>query len=211
MTMRTWAVIVAGGSGARYGGPKHTLELAGRQLWERCHDTFRSVAGIDEVVVVGDVPGGIPGGDRRRDSVANGLEVVPDSVDWVLIHDAARPLASVALVQRVLDTARATSADGVVPASPVTDTLKRVDGSTVVGTVDRSDLVAVQTPQAFRLPILRTAHTLDPDDEVTDDAGLVERAGGTIVTVQGDSTNIKITFQGDMMTAASYLEQITDA
>lgn len=209
--MRTWAVIVAGGSGTRYGRPKHKLVLDGRQLWERCRDTFESIDAISGVLVVGDVPGGVPGGERRRDSVAAGLALVPKDADWVLVHDAARPLASVDLVHRVLNAAMGTDADGVVPANPVTDTLKRVDGSLVVGTVDRSDLVAVQTPQAFRLRTLLHAHTLDPGDAVTDDAGLVERAGGTVVTVSGEPTNIKITFEGDMMIAASYLEQIADA
>ena len=209
--MRTWAVIVAGGSGTRYGRPKHALDLNGRQLWERCRDTFESIDAINGVLVVGDVPGGIPGGARRRDSVAAGLASVPTDTDWVLVHDAARPLVSVELVHRVLDAAMTTDADGVVPANPVTDTIKRVDGSSVVGPIDRSDIVTVQTPQAFRLRVLLHAHTLDPDDAVTDDAGLVERAGGAVVTVPGDAANIKITFKGDLMIAASYLEQIADA
>lgn len=180
-------------------------------LWERCRDTFSAVPGIDGVVVVGDVPGGIPGGSRRRDSVAAGLTRVPDSTDWVLVHDAARPLASTELIERVLRAADTTEFDGVIPVNPVTDTIKRVDGTTVVGTLDRSDLVAVQTPQAFRLQMLKQAHTLDPEDEVTDDAGLVERAGGTVVTVPGDLKNIKITYEGDLTIAASYLEQISGA
>ncbi len=209
--MTVWAVIVAGGSGSRYGRPKHTLDLGGRTLWERCRDTLESVDAIDGLVVVGDVPGGVPGGARRRDSVAKGLGQVPDGTDWVLVHDAARPLASVDLVQRVVDAARATTQDGVVPVNPVTDTIKRVEGSTVIGTVDRSNLVTVQTPQAFRVPILKHAHTLAPDDDVTDDAGLVERAGGVVITVPGDSWNIKITFEGDLTIAASYLEQISGA
>jgi 2-C-methyl-D-erythritol 4-phosphate cytidylyltransferase len=209
--MSAWVVIVAGGSGTRYGRPKHTLELGGHSLWERCKATFESVDGIDGVVVVGDVPGGVPGGARRRDSVAAGLSSVPDTAEWVLVHDAARPLVTTDLIRRVLEVASDTTSDGVVPASPVTDTIKRVDGAMVVATVDRSDLVAVQTPQAFRLAILRHAHTLDIDDAVTDDAGLVERAGGSVISVPGETTNIKITFEGDLLLAAALLEHGTDA
>jgi 2-C-methyl-D-erythritol 4-phosphate cytidylyltransferase len=180
-------------------------------LWERCRDTFESVERIDGVVVVGDVPGGVPGGERRRDSVAAGLAAIPDVADWVLVHDAARPLVSVDLINRVLDSAARTTADGVVPATPITDTIKRVDGATVVGTIDRADLVTVQTPQAFRVKALKHAHTFDLEDPVTDDAGLVERAGGTVISVPGESTNLKITFEGDLMIANLYLERLSDA
>ena len=209
--MSAWVVIVAGGSGTRFGRPKHTVDLGGLTLWERCRSTFEAIEGIEGVVVVGDVPDGIPGGERRRDSVAAGLSRIPDATDWVLVHDAARPLVSVELVHRVLDTAIGTSADGVVPANPVTDTIKRVEGSKVIETVDRSHLVSVQTPQAFRLELLRYAHTLDLHDAVTDDAGLVERAGGTVISVPGEVTNIKITYEADLATALSYLEQRGDA
>jgi 2-C-methyl-D-erythritol 4-phosphate cytidylyltransferase len=209
--MSTWAVIVAGGSGTRYGRPKHTLDLGGQTLWERCRDTFESVPDIDGVIVFGEVPGGVPAGDRRSDSDAAGLQGVPADTDWVLVHDAARPLVTVDLIRRVLARATDTTADGVVPANPVTDTIKRVEGTRVISTVDRSDLVAVQTPQAFRLEILKRAHTLDTEDAVTDDAGLVERAGGVVVSVPGEATNIKITYDGDLLIAASFLEYPADA
>lgn len=202
--MIVWAIVVAGGAGTRFGGPKHTLLLGGVPLWQLCVRTLED-AGVDTVLVVGDVPGGLPGGVRRRDSVAEGLSAVPDTVDWVLIHDAARPLVSTALVDRVIKTAASTTADGVVPATAITDTLKAVDGETVLGTVDRNAMAAVQTPQAFRTSLLKQAHLRDPDDDVTDDAGLIEREGGTVVTIPGEVTNIKITVEGDLALAEALL------
>jgi 2-C-methyl-D-erythritol 4-phosphate cytidylyltransferase len=204
--MKVWAIVVAGGDGTRFGGPKHALLLGGVPLWLRCVQTLRA-AGVDTVVVVGDVPGGLPGGLRRRDSVSQGLSAIPDTVEWVLVHDAARPLVSIGLIQRVIAAASSATADAVIPATPVTDTLKSVDGDTVVGTVDRTALVGVQTPQAFRTSVLKMAHLRDPDDDVTDDAGLIEREGGTVVTVPGEVSNIKITFDGDLELAEALLER----
>jgi 2-C-methyl-D-erythritol 4-phosphate cytidylyltransferase len=89
--MRVAAVVVAAGSGTRFGGPKHKLLLDDVELWQRSVDVFVA-AGVTEIVVVGDIPGGIPGGPRRRDSVANGIAALSGDIDWVLVHDAARPL-----------------------------------------------------------------------------------------------------------------------
>jgi 2-C-methyl-D-erythritol 4-phosphate cytidylyltransferase len=111
------------------------------------------------------------------------------------VHDAARPLASNELFKRVID-AIATGADGAVPAVPVVDTLKRVEDERVVATVDRDDLVAVQTPQAFRAALLRSAH--ESNSDATDDAALVELAGGTVVIVPGERTNLKLTVPDDL-------------
>jgi 2-C-methyl-D-erythritol 4-phosphate cytidylyltransferase len=205
--MKVWAIVVAGGSGSRFGGPKHAVLLGGVPLWRRCVQTLEA-AGLDTVVVVGDVPGGLPGGLRRRDSVSAGLSVVPDTVEWVLVHDAARPLVSIKLVERVIEAASSATADAVIPVSRVTDTLKIVDGDTVMGTVDRSALVAVQTPQAFRTTKLKKAHLRDLDDDVTDDAGLIEREGGIVMTVPGEVTNIKITFDGDLELAEALLGRL---
>lgn len=205
--MITWAIVVAGGSGARFGGEKHRQELDGVELWCRSVDAFHAV-GIKNVVVVGDVPGGIPGGSRRRDSVAAGLAVVPDDADWVLIHDAARPLVTTELIERVLARASMGDVDGVIPAIPVTDTLKRVQEESVLATVDRGGLVAVQTPQAFRVPVLRAAHASDLTD-ATDDAALVERADGTVVAVTGDPMNFKITIPEDLAIARAYLAAVS--
>ncbi len=200
------AVIVAAGSGTRFGRSKHDLLLGGIPLWQRGIDVL-SEAGIGEVVVVGDVPGGVPGGPRRRDSVLNGLEAFDVQPDWVLIHDAARPLVTAGLVRAIIDVSLGGGVDGVVPALAVSDTIKRVssDGR-IVATVDRDDLVAVQTPQAFRFETLITAHHTFPGAVATDDATLVELVGGRVVVVEGERTNMKITYQGDLALAGSILE-----
>lgn len=154
-------------------------------------------AGIAEVVVVGDVPGGVTGGSRRRDSVATGLEQIPPGVDLVLVHDAARPLAAPTLIRRVIDRLRVGDAAAVIPAIPLRDTVKQTDDDVVTGTVDRSSLVAVQTPQGFVVSVLRKAHAAG-DGDVTDDAMLVEALGERVVTVPGDPANLKITYREDL-------------
>ena len=206
--MRTAAVIVAAGSGTRFGRPKHSALLADIELWQRSVDAF-VVAGTDQIVVVGDVPGGLAGGPRRRDSVAIGLAAVVPDTEWVLVHDAARPLITAELIARVRERSLAGDVDGVIPAIPVTDTIKRVDGESVLETVDRSTLVSVQTPQAFRLSVLREAHSADQTD-ATDDAAMVERQGGTVVQVMGDPMNFKITVPEDLVLASAYLRAATD-
>lgn len=200
---RVGAIVVAAGSGTRFGGPKHESIIEGIPIWRRCVDTFETAA-ITRVVVVGDVPGGVPGGVRRRDSVAAGLAALDDA-DLVFVHDAARPLATVQLVELLLEAMASGDADGVIPVVPVTDTIKRLDGATVIDTVDRSQLVAVQTPQLFLAEVLRAAHRVDVEQDVTDDAGLVERIGGTVKTVAGDPGNIKITHPGDLEVARAIL------
>jgi 2-C-methyl-D-erythritol 4-phosphate cytidylyltransferase len=194
-----WAILVAAGSGARFGGPKHEADLDGEPLWVHAERVLRS-SGLEDVVVVGDLPGGVAGGPRRRDSVARGLAEVPDDVEFVLVHDAARPLASPALVGRVVDRLRVGDAAGVVPAVPVRDTLKDTADDVVIGSVDRSSLVAVQTPQGFVTAVLRRAHDVGEDD-ATDDAMLLEAIGERVVTVPGDPANLKITYPEDLVLA----------
>ena len=155
-------------------------------------------AGVSHVIVVGPVPGGIPGGNRRRDSVAAGLAEIPDDVDYVIVHDAARPLASVEMVRAIIDTLLTRDVDGVVPAVPVRDTLKEVDDKDVVsGTLPRDHLVAVQTPQGFGAKALRAAHAAT-EGSYTDDAGMVEDNGGRVVVIPGDPRNMKVTFPEDL-------------
>jgi len=202
------AVIVAAGSGIRFGQPKHKLLLDDTELWQRSVATFRD-AGIDECIVVGDVPGGILGGPRRRDSVARGLGALPPETEWVMIHDAARPLVTTSVIERVLSRLRVGDVDGVIPAIPLADTIKRVEGESVVDTVERSGLVSVQTPQAFRLSVLREAHAADGFD-ATDDAAMVERHGGAVVHVMGDPMNLKITVPADLELAVAYVRGIDD-
>lgn len=205
--MTVWGIVVAAGSGSRFGAPKHEVVLAGRPLWSWAQATLRS-GGVDDIVLVGDVPGGIPGGSRRRDSVAAGLEKVPDDVAYTLVHDAARPLASKELVHRIIDRLLEDDTDAVVPAVPVRDTLKRVVGARVNATVDRSSLVAVQTPQGFRTGALRAAHR-ESSGDATDDAVLIEQAGGSVVTIVGDPRNIKVTYPEDLIVAEALLSAAT--
>ncbi|MCL1593117.1 MAG: 2-C-methyl-D-erythritol 4-phosphate cytidylyltransferase [Actinomycetia bacterium] len=197
------AVIVAAGAGSRFGQPKHTANLGDRPLWRWSVDVFHE-AGISEVVVVGDVPGGVQGGARRRDSVLAGLLALTSDPVWVLVHDAARPLASIDLVMSVIESAERTDADGVVPGLPVTDTIKRISGDRIIETVDRADLIAVQTPQAFKKDVLLRAHSAS-DDDATDDAALIERIGGSVVFVAGEPDNVKITYADDLELAARIL------
>ncbi len=199
--MSLWGIVVAAGEGSRFGGPKHDCLLAGKPLWQWAADSL-AAAGAADVVVVGAVRGGIPGGARRRDSVAAGLAAIPAGTELVLVHDAARPLASADLASRVVVRLEAGGADGVVPALAVRDTLKAVDGDRVSHTVDRSALVAVQTPQGFLAEVLRRAHAAG-DDDATDDAALVERIGGRVATVPGEPRNLKVTYADDLATLAA--------
>ncbi|MGQ0615772.1 MAG: IspD/TarI family cytidylyltransferase [Acidimicrobiia bacterium] len=195
-----WAIVVAGGSGARFGGAKQFEDLAGRRVLDWAVAAARSAC--DDVVPV--LPpdrieaGARAGGATRSASVRVGLAAVPAAAEIVVVHDAARPLAGAELFERVVAAVRG-GADAAVPVLAITDTLKRLAGSRVVGTVDRTALVAVQTPQAFRAEVLRAAHTDEP--EATDDAALVEAMGGSVVAVAGDPRNIKLTTPDDLVAA----------
>lgn len=204
--METWGIVVAAGTGSRFGGSKHLARLAGRPLWDWSRLALRE-AGVTDVVVVGDVEGGIPGGARRQDSVRAGLEAVPGSADLILVHDAARPLASSALVTSLIAVFDDQTVDAAVPGVPVRDTIKRVQGNKVVETLDRDTLVAVQTPQAFRARMLRDAHGMI-SREVTDDASMVEALGGKVVVIPGERSNLKITYVDDMEVAQAHLARM---
>lgn len=198
-------IVVAGGAGSRFGGPKHEELLEGRPLWRWASDALR-MGGIDDIVVVGPVPGGVPGGALRRDSVAAGLAAIAPAARYVLVHDAARPLAGVAVVRAVIDRLAEGDIDGVVPGIPVRDTLKETDyDGLVTATISRERLVAVQTPQGFTTAILRRAHEVVEGD-ATDDAGMVESVGGSIAVVPGDPRNIKITYAEDLVVVRAMLE-----
>jgi 2-C-methyl-D-erythritol 4-phosphate cytidylyltransferase len=197
--VKLYGIVVAAGRGERFGGPKAGLLLQGLPLWQWAVAALEG-AEVSGVIVVGAVPGGVPGGTRRRDSVAAGLAALPADATHVLVHDAARPLATTALARAVVTRLAVGDVDGVVPAVPVGDTIKRVEGERVVETVLRTGLVAVQTPQGFRLEALRSAHGAD-DADATDDAQLVERAGGSVVYVPGEGSNLKITYPEDLAVA----------
>lgn len=194
-----WTIIVAAGNGARFGGQKQFMVLGDRRVIDWSRDTANSVG--DGVVVVvpaeaADAEGGVAGGATRSDSVRRGLAVVPQEATIICVHDAARPFAPEHLYKDVI-AAVVAGADGAVPGVAVTDTIKRVDGhGVVVDTPDRSSLMAVQTPQAFRAAVLRRAH--EAGNEGTDDASLVERAGGKVVVVNGETINKKLTTPEDL-------------
>ena len=198
-SMPIWGLLLAAGRGTRFGRKKHNVEVGGIPIWQQSERALLD-GGIDHLIIVGDLDGAVPGGDRRRDSVASGLAAISDRAGLVLIHDAARPLVTADLVRRVIDRFLIGDVAGVVPAIPIRDTLKRIAGDIVVETVDRGDLVAVQTPQGFDLETLRAAHAASGAD-ATDDASMVEAIGGTIAIVGGDPANLKVTYPEDLAVA----------
>ena len=219
-----WAIVLAAGSGRRYGAhPKQYELLGGERVIDRALATCRAAA--DHVVVVlapGEEAAGerfldtgaadafVIGGAERSDSVRCALAVVDEEAAVVVVHDAARPLASPALHVAVVAAVHA-GADAAIPAVPVVDTIKRVridsGGALVVeATLDRSELMAVQTPQAFRSDVLHRAHSGATD--ATDDAALVEAMGGRVVIVAGETTNIKITGPDDLAVASVLLDAL---
>lgn len=191
-----WGIVVAGGRGDRFGGPKQFELLGGEPLWEWARRSLIE-GGVGAVVVVGAMDGAVEPGLRRRDSVAAGLAEVPDGVEHVLVHDAARPLATPALVARVLARLRQGDVAGVIPANAVRDATKRVEGERIVASVDRDDLVTVQTPQGFVAAILRKAHATVEGD-AADDAELVAGLDEAVVYVEGEVTNVKVTVPADL-------------
>jgi len=215
-------VIVAAGSGSRVGGAelKQFRWIAGRPMLLHSVQTFMARPDVHTVVVVlprshaADPPPWLfqcdvdrllvaAGGRERAESVANGLEDLPDEVTTVLVHDAARPLVDDALVARVIDEAR--RGHGAVPALPVVDTLKEVDDEgRIVRTVDRARLWRAQTPQGFPREALARAHAearRDRRPAPTDDAALFEAAGLPVVVVRGSERALKVTDESDFARA----------
>ncbi len=207
--MVVWGIVVAAGSGQRFGGPKQFEIVAGKRVLDWSVDAAASTCQGGVVVVV--PPGHhepthatVEGAATRSGSVRAGLRVIPSDAQIIVVHDAARPLATVALFRAVIAAIEA-GADAAIPGIPLRDTIKQVAGEQVVATVDRTGLVAVQTPQAFRAEALRAAHDAEP--EATDDAALVEAAGGKVVVVAGDAANLKLTEPGDLVVAAALLAE----
>jgi 2-C-methyl-D-erythritol 4-phosphate cytidylyltransferase len=212
----TWALIAAAGSGERLGidRPKAFAALGGRPLLAESIERLDHCELVDAIVVA--APPGweepaillaeelaaskvvacVTGGATRAESVAIALAEVPDDALVVVIHDAARPLLDVALLERLL-VPLGEGFDGAVPVLPVADTLKRLDGAVVVETVDRQGLVAAQTPQAFLVSTFRRAVASDGGG-ATDCASLVEQAGGKVAAVEGDSRLVKVTTSDDL-------------
>ena len=204
-----WVIIVGAGSGSRFGGPKQYESLGDGTVLSASVRVARSVA--DGVVIV--VPGDrleadaaafddamvVAGGETRSASVRAGLAAVPDRAERILVHDAARPLASEALYREVVAALDEGTA-AVVPVVPVSDTICDVDGHPV----DRSSLRAVQTPQGFAAAALRAVHADRP--AATDDVSLVRAAGGKVKVVDGLARNRKITDPDDLIAARAMFE-----
>lgn len=218
--MHVSAIIAAGGRGARFGDtrPKQTLLLAGRPILQRSVDAFLQSTLVADIVVAlppelaADPPeylahAGKPltiveGGRRRQDSVALAFARVPSRADIVVIHDAARPLVTAALIERTVAAAAETGA--AIAAVRVSDTVKRAGPSgEIVGTLSRDEIFLAQTPQAFRVSVLRDA--LAVPQEGTDEAALAEQAGHRVRLVEGDPRNLKITAPEDLAMAERLL------
>ncbi len=219
--MSVWAVLAAAGSGERLGAeqPKAFVRLGELPLLAASLGRLDESDWIDQIVVA--APPGweepaillaeelgcskcaacITGGATRSESVRLALAEVPDDAAVVLVHDAARPLVSELVLERVL-TALNEGWDGAVPALPIADTVKRVEGQRIVETLERAQLVTVQTPQAFLADVLRRAVQLG---EGTDCSSLVERAGGRVAWVQGDPQLLKVTTPADLDLVTSWL------
>jgi len=216
--------VLAGGTGSRMGRPKQFIELRGLpalqytlQAFEDCPEVARIYAVGDEPMV-SDLAGSVgiskyaacaKPGESRSLSTRNGLLVCEEDPETiVLVHDGSRCLVTPELIGRIVEAARAESQpDGVVPGIAVSDTIKAAADGVVSKTLDRTTLWAVQTPQAFRLGLLRRLHGLTEEHlrTATDDASLVERDGGRVEVVAGDKTNIKLTSPEDLVFAEAIL------
>jgi 2-C-methyl-D-erythritol 4-phosphate cytidylyltransferase len=219
--MSTVAVVTAAGSGERLGAgiPKAFVGLGGCTLLERAVDGVLASGVVDHVVVavpddrVADTKamlGGratvVAGGAQRTDSVRCALAAAGDP-DWLLIHDAARPLTPPDQIRRVV-RALHDGLPAVIPVLPVTDTIKAVDvNGVVIATPERAGLRAVQTPQGFQTDLLRRAYERAADIAVTDDASMIEHIGGQVHTVAGDPLAFKITTPLDLLLAEAVLRR----
>jgi 2-C-methyl-D-erythritol 4-phosphate cytidylyltransferase/2-C-methyl-D-erythritol 2,4-cyclodiphosphate synthase len=219
------AIVAAAGSGTRLGlGSKALVPLNGRTMLSRVVELFLSLDEVDMLAVVGP-PAGLErarlevealqprkpvsvcgGGETRQQSVRSGLAAL-GGCDYVLVHDAARPMASAALVRRVLAAAVETGA--AFPGLPPRDAVKRVEAGRLVESLDRSQIVLAQTPQAFSYPLLVRAHFEAADSGLVgdDDAQLVAAGGHPVAVVEGEQTNIKLTTSEDLEVLEALLRE----
>ena len=224
------AIIAAAGSSRRMQGhDKLWLPLAGRLTLARTIDVFDASPLIDSIVLVLNeervveaeqlcqqegwrkIVSIIAGGQRRQDSVRLGLNALAHSdpqCRWVMIHDGARPLVTPAMLEAGLQAVRQHLA--AIAAVPVKDTIKSVEHDFVTATIDRSQHVAIQTPQVFSFPLIHSAHNApEARQDVTDDAVLLERLGHRVAIFPGSYTNIKITTQEDVLIAEAFIKGAT--
>lgn len=224
--MNVVALIMAGGSGERFGAvtPKQFVSLRGRPMIAWSAGLFAASPDVAGLVVVG--PAGdeealraaltpearaslrayVAGGATRQESVFNGLQAAPNGTTHVLIHDAARPCATPALRDRVLDALK--QHDAVIPVVAATDTLVRIRGRRVEAIVERRDIATVQTPQGFLLDLIVRAHreAKSAGRESSDDGSLVLALGEPVATVDGERGNIKVTYPDDVSMAETILQ-----
>ena len=221
--MSTWAVLAAAGSGERLGSehPKAFVRLGELPLLAESLRRLDETDWVDAIVVVappgweepaillaeelgaGKVSSVVAGGATRAESVRLGVAEVPGEAVVILVHDAARPVLEEAVVERVL-APLGEGWDGVVPALPLADTVKRVQGQEVAETLDREELVAVQTPQAFLADVLRRAVE---SGEASDCSALVERQGDRVRWVEGDPRLLKVTTRADLELVAGWIDR----
>ena len=217
--MRTAAIIVAAGSGSRFGSetPKQFLEINGKPVIAHTIERFEAAPSVDSIVVVltPDRAGGfdissfrkvsnvIAGGDSRAASVRNGLDALGDDTQIVAVHDGARPLVTVEEIEATIAKAKETGAACLV--APVTDTIKSIRGGEIAATLDRDKLRRALTPQAFRIEVLKAAFEDVNFDAATDECYLVEQLGHPIAIVEGSPRNIKITHREDLVLAEALL------
>lgn len=222
------AIIAAGGTGERFGRDrgKQLALVAGCPVLAHAVSAFAQADSVGVIVLVGhperlaeyesavaaycgSTPlATVPGGDTRQASVAAGIAAIAESWPFIAVHDGARPLVTPGLIDRVVQTlAEDGELDGLIVGHPAYDTLKQVDGDLIVGSMDRDRCWMVQTPQVFRAPALRSAHAaaMNTDASATDDATLIEAAGGTLRVFLGPRDNIKITVAEDLMIAEAVL------
>lgn len=227
---RVVAVVAGAGRGARMGSPsgKQFLPLGGVPVLARSLLNLEAVPEVEEIVLVvnpeervaadreiisayglSKVSAVVEGGEWRQESVHNALRSISSEPDFILVHDGARPLAGPSLFRRVIKALRDSECEGVITAVPVVDTIKEVEGGWIVRTPDRRRLWAVQTPQCFRAPALLDAHERASREGVwaTDDAALLERYRYRVRVVEGEVTNIKITYPTDILLAEALLEK----
>ncbi len=230
--MKVHAVIVAAGSSERFGGavPKQFAQVCGRPLLAWTISRFEAAEKIDQLVVVvaeeyllytskhvidpygfPKVSKIVPGGESRRESVLKGLEALPVSTNYVVIHDGARPLVAPVDIDRAVETALTERA--VVVAVPATDTIKRAKEGYVLSTLERDSLYLTQTPQVFQYDLIMAAHKeaqSGDDDNVTDDAALIEARGFKVKIVEPTSPNIKVTIRDDLVLVEALLTKELD-
>ena len=215
------AIIVAAGEGRRFGFSKQFALLRGKSVLDRCLEMFEAHKKVEAIVLVlkdvslkkeylkryRKIVAVAKGGKRRQDSVFSGFrQIDPEKAEIVLVHDGVRSLVSEDLIDRVIEAAR--EAGAVVPAIPVEDTIKLVEGDEVSRTLDREKLFRIQTPQGFSYRILKAALDKAKEENFygTDEASLAERIGKKVVVVQGDHKNITITAPEDLKIAEAFLE-----